>query len=127
MGKRGRNADPNHVLGHGYVFIIAARHGAAFPEAMLDFMNRGIQREHRPRSRKALQKDALDLKPDVLSVLIGVNDAGRNVPLDEFEQVYDRLLAVRSLRIRISVSYCANRSCCRRAPRRLNRPSDGKT
>jgi hypothetical protein len=24
-GNRGRSADPNHILGHGYVFIIAAR------------------------------------------------------------------------------------------------------
>lgn len=41
-GKRGRNQDPNHILGHGYVFIIAARHGAAFPERKLDFVNRGV-------------------------------------------------------------------------------------
>ncbi len=41
-GNRGRNADPNHILGHGYVFIIAARHGAGFPEAKLEFINRGI-------------------------------------------------------------------------------------
>ena len=41
-GNRGRNTDPNHILGHGYVFIIAARHGAAFPQANLEFMNRGV-------------------------------------------------------------------------------------
>jgi len=35
-GNRGRSADPNHILGHGYVFIIAARHGAAFPDLKLD-------------------------------------------------------------------------------------------
>ena len=31
-GNRGRSADPNHILGHGYAFIIAARHGAGFAE-----------------------------------------------------------------------------------------------
>ena len=41
-GNRGRSADPNHILGHGYAFIIAARHGAAFPERKLDFLNRGV-------------------------------------------------------------------------------------
>jgi lysophospholipase L1-like esterase len=41
-GNRGRGADPNHILGHGYVFVTAARHGAAFPELQIDFMNRGI-------------------------------------------------------------------------------------
>jgi lysophospholipase L1-like esterase len=34
----------------------------------------------------------LDLKPDLLSVLIGVNDSGRKVPLDQYEQTYDKLL-----------------------------------
>lgn len=28
-GQRGRSEDPNHILGHGYCFIIAAKHGAA--------------------------------------------------------------------------------------------------
>ncbi|NBV79857.1 MAG: lysophospholipase, partial [Verrucomicrobia bacterium] len=41
-GNRGRSADPNHILGHGYAFIIAARHGAGFPERKLDFFNRGV-------------------------------------------------------------------------------------
>ena len=27
-GNRGRSADPNHILGHGYVFIIGASGGA---------------------------------------------------------------------------------------------------
>src|SRR5882757_2418939 len=41
-GNRGRSADPNHILGHGYAFIVAAKFGAAFPELNLDFMNRGV-------------------------------------------------------------------------------------
>lgn len=91
-GNRGRTADPNHILGHGYVFIIAARQGAAFPGAKLDFMNRGVSGNTVLDLEKRWQKDMLDLKPDVLSILIGVNDNGKNVPLDQYEQVYDRLL-----------------------------------
>ena len=30
-GNRGRRADPNHILGHGYVFIIAAKYGRHSP------------------------------------------------------------------------------------------------
>ena len=41
-GNRGRSADPNHILGHGYAFLIAAKFGAAFPEAKLEFFNRGV-------------------------------------------------------------------------------------
>jgi lysophospholipase L1-like esterase len=91
-GNRGRSADPNHILGHGYVFIIAARHGAAFPGLRLDFMNRGISGNTVNDLQQRWQKDNLDLKPDVLSILIGVNDSGRGVPLDQYEQTYDRLL-----------------------------------
>ncbi|MEI6503136.1 MAG: SGNH/GDSL hydrolase family protein [Armatimonadota bacterium] len=90
-GNRGRTADPNHILGHGYAFIIAARHGAAFPELNLDFMNRGVSGNTVLDLQARWQADTLDLKPDVLSILIGVNDSGR-VPLDQYEQVYDKLL-----------------------------------
>lgn len=92
-GNRGRSADPNHVLGHGYAFIIAARHGAMFPGAKLDFMNRGVSGNTVLDLAKRWQADAIELKPDILSVLIGVNDRGKRVPLEQFEQVYDRILS----------------------------------
>jgi lysophospholipase L1-like esterase len=91
-GNRGRNADPNHILGHGYVFIIAAKFGAAFPGAKLEFFNRGVSGNTVLDLEKRWQKDTLDLQPDVLSVLIGVNDKGRGVPLDQYERMYDKLL-----------------------------------
>lgn len=91
-GKRGRSADPNHILGHGYVFIIAARQGAAFPELKLDFINRGVSGNTVLDLQRRWQADTLDLKPDVLSILVGVNDHGKGVPLEQFEQVYDKLL-----------------------------------
>ena len=91
-GNRGRSADPNHILGHGYVFIIAAKYGAAFPDLKLDFLNRGISGNTVLDLEKRWQKDTLDLKPDVLSILIGVNDDGRGIALDQYEQVYDKLI-----------------------------------
>lgn len=91
-GNRGRSADPNHILGHGYVFIIAARHGAMFPEKQLEFMNRGISGNTVLDLEKRWKADALDLKPDILSILIGVNDNGKNVPLERYEEIYDKLI-----------------------------------
>lgn len=90
-GNRGRSADPNHILGHGYVFLIAAKFGAAFPEAKLEFFNRGVSGNTVRDLEKRWQKDTLDLQPDVLSILVGVNDR-RSVPLDQYEQTYDKLL-----------------------------------
>ena len=91
-GNRGRSADPNHILGHGYAFIIAARHGAAFPEHKLDFFNRGVSGNTVLDLEKRWPKDTLALKPDLLSVMIGVNDQSRNVTLEAYEATYDKLL-----------------------------------
>jgi lysophospholipase L1-like esterase len=91
-GNRGRNSDPNHILGHGYAFLIAAKFGGGFPELGLDFMNRGVSGNTVLDLEKRWQKETLDLKPDVLSVLIGVNDTQRNVDLDQYERVYSKLI-----------------------------------
>ncbi len=90
-GNRGRSEDPNHILGHGYCFIIAAQYGSLYPERGLAFMNRGISGNTVMDLQGRWQKDTLELKPDVLSILIGINDSPK-VPLDQYEQVYDTLL-----------------------------------
>ena len=92
-GNRGRNTDPNHILGHGYAFLIAAKYGAAVPERNLTFLNRGVSGNTVADLAKRWPKDTLELKPDVLSILIGVNDHGRKVSVEEYETGYDKLLA----------------------------------
>ena len=92
-GNWGRYFDPNHILGHGYVFIIAAKHGALWPERQLEFMNRGVSGNCVRELQARWQADVIDLKPDLLSVLTGINDSGKGVPLDEYERAYDQLLS----------------------------------
>lgn len=41
-GNRTRNNDWNHVMGHGYQYIIASRLWYDFPEKGFHFFNRGI-------------------------------------------------------------------------------------
>lgn len=78
--KWGRNQkDRNHYLGHSYVYLIAARLGVDMPEAQLDVYNRGMSGHKVADLRGRWQKDAVDMKPDLLSILIGVNDVGRNL------------------------------------------------
>jgi lysophospholipase L1-like esterase len=74
-----KESDRNHYLGHSYVYLIAARLGVDMPEAQLDVYNRGISGHKVGDLRKRWQKDAIDMKPDLLSILIGVNDVGRNL------------------------------------------------
>ena len=90
---RGRTADPNHILGHGYVFVIASRYGAAYPERKLVFMNRGVSGNTVADLASRWQDDTIELKPDVLSILIGINDMNRGVSVEQYEDSYDKLLA----------------------------------
>jgi len=95
--KWGRNQrDRNHYLGHSYVYLIASRLGVDMPEAKLEFFNRGISGNKVGDLKKRWQKDAIDMKPDLLSILIGVNDVGRSggkgVPLDTWEADYRAIL-----------------------------------
>ena len=107
-GNRGRSADPNHILGHGFVFIIAAKYGAAFPEAKLDFVNRGVSGNTVRDLEHRWQPDVLDLKPDLLSILIGVNDDSQNLPFDEYEEVYDKLIRqARAANPKLKLVLCA--------------------
>ncbi|MCW0481856.1 GDSL-type esterase/lipase family protein [Gaoshiqia sediminis] len=98
-GKWGRNNDPNHILGHGYVFSVASRIGADFPQSGFSFYNRGISGNKVSDLDKRWSTDTLALKPDVLSLLIGINDVGAlvaNQPdagdLEAFGRVYRKLL-----------------------------------
>lgn len=91
-GNRGRSADPNHILGHGYAFIIAAKYGAVFAPLNLEFINRGVSGNTVRDLQKRWTADTLELKPDVLSILIGINDQGHGVPLEQYEPAYDALL-----------------------------------
>jgi lysophospholipase L1-like esterase len=98
-GNRGRSLDPNHIMGHGYAYSVASRIGADFPEAGFTFYNRGISGNKITDLQKRWEIDTLNLKPDVLSILIGINDAAAtlNKPaeattVDEFESIYRGLL-----------------------------------
>lgn len=98
-GNRGRNADPNHIMGHGYAFSIASKIGADYPEKRYQFCNRGISGNKVNDLEKRWQAETLDLKPDVLSILVGVNDSSsvvlRREPLlsvEKYGEIYTSLL-----------------------------------
>jgi lysophospholipase L1-like esterase len=91
-GNRGRSPDPNHILGHGYVFLISASFGAALPERKLAFLNRGVSGNTAGDLSKRWLNDTIKLKPDIVSILIGVNDHSAGLSVEEFEKTYDWML-----------------------------------
>jgi lysophospholipase L1-like esterase len=100
----GRNraaAEPNTAgaLGTGYPLLVAAAALAAHPDRGLRFFNRGISGNKVPDLQQRWAADTLALQPDVLTILIGVNDFwhkldGRyNGTVQDYEDQYSALLA----------------------------------
>ena len=73
-GGRGRNGDPNHILGHGFAAYVSSTLGSSCAACRPKFYNRGNSGETSWEIRQRWQTDALDLAPDVLTLLCGVND-----------------------------------------------------
>lgn len=84
-GNRGRTEDPNHIMGHGYAFSIASRWGVEYVEKDLKFINKGIGGNKIVDLAARWQSDTLDLKPTILSILVGINDT--NSVLENWEPV----------------------------------------
>ena len=75
-GRDKKNESPNlaRSFGAGYAFIIASRMLNKMPDKELSFYNRGISGDKVFQLAERWDKDCISLKPDVLSILIGVND-----------------------------------------------------
>jgi len=92
---------PNNLagLGHGYSAMITTGLLGAHPTLKLQCFNRGISGHKVPDLAARWQRDCIDMEPDVLSILIGVNDiwhklAGRyDGTVETYEEGFAQLLA----------------------------------
>ncbi|HEU4580178.1 MAG TPA: SGNH/GDSL hydrolase family protein [Polyangiaceae bacterium] len=93
-----REVNDAQALGRGYAYLAAARLLADQPRQGLMIWNRGISGHRVPDLLARWQEDCLDLQPDVVSILIGVNDLwhkfdGRYTgTVADYEQGYRELL-----------------------------------
>ncbi|MBN9616985.1 MAG: SGNH/GDSL hydrolase family protein [Acidobacteriales bacterium] len=96
-GRQRTGSDYNHIMGQDYAYILAAEIGSRYPERGLIFVNRGISGDRVIELAARWQKDTLDLKPNLLSILVGINDTlgrgPRSETIEEYERTYDKLLA----------------------------------
>jgi len=80
-----RNKDPskswdlNHQIGHSYVYPIVGQLTFEYPQKF-ECINRGISGDTVKRLEARWQEDALDLDPDLLSILVGINDNTNGTP-----------------------------------------------
>ncbi len=91
--------DQNHLFGSGYMYLCAAHYMGYYPDCNYRFYNRGISGHTLAHLIARWEEDVIALKPDVLSILVGVNDVEYfiNDPQGEFdlqvwEQSYRELL-----------------------------------
>ncbi len=92
------NANDSGALGRGYVYSIATQLLTDHAEDDLKIYNTGISGNKVYQLAERWQKDCLDFKPDVLSILIGVNDiwhtlnGNYNGTVEKYEKDYRALL-----------------------------------
>lgn len=90
-------------IGNGYVADVASLLGCAYPELGLRVVNMGVSGNQARHLKARWQTDVLDLSPDWVCVLIGINDVWRqfdsplqpesHVPLDDYRETYAELIA----------------------------------
>ena len=74
----GRNRDNDDYRGNGYPTIAAGRLGAKYPGAFR-FLNRGVSGDRIVDLNARVKRDLINLRPDYLSILIGINDVWHEV------------------------------------------------
>ncbi|WP_225743411.1 SGNH/GDSL hydrolase family protein [Marinilactibacillus sp. Marseille-P9653] len=93
-------SNPND-LGKGYPLMVAAELQAGLPEEKLTFYNKGIAGDKVVDLKARWEEDCLDLNPDIVSILVGINDSSHQLNLnqrmdqnaiEQFEEDYRFLL-----------------------------------
>jgi lysophospholipase L1-like esterase len=90
------------ALGRGYVVYTAALLGAVYPQLNIQVVNRGIGGNTVVDLENRWEKDALAIKPDWMSVMVGINDLHRrfslpnepqrHVSIELYENTFRKLL-----------------------------------
>lgn len=92
-----RARDNEHFSGHGYATLVKAQLGFEHP-GQYTFYNRGISGNRLPDVYARMVEDIFNLKPDYMSLLIGVNDVWHGIDWAKgtsearFEKVYSLLI-----------------------------------
>ena len=100
VGRNRNSAAENSApaLGGGYPLIAASHVLRAHPDGAFLIFNRGVSGDHVPALQARWESDTIALKPDILSILVGVNDlwhklaGGYAGTVAEFEAQYTGLL-----------------------------------
>ena len=94
----GRSYEDPHLLGEGYVKYAAQYLQKAYPQVDFEFINLGISGNQTKDLVARLDKDFVQIQPDIVSIMIGINDVWHHaedrswIPDEVFEQRYRTVL-----------------------------------
>lgn len=83
--------------GYGYATLLRGKIGLGYP-GQYDIINRGISGNRIVDLYARIKSDIINLKPDIMSILIGVNDVWHEIGLqngvepEKFYKIYDMLI-----------------------------------
>ena len=96
--RKSEKANDTPGLGKGYPLLAAGELLSEHPELKLEILNRGISGNKVPDLAARWQADCIDLQPNVLSILIGVNDIWHKLngkyegTIDDYANGYRKLI-----------------------------------
>lgn len=100
----GRDRANPYSLGSGYAMMASAWFSAKYPDMGVHFINRGIGGNRIPDLIGRWQEDTLDIQPDWISILIGINDCWRRFDHNDPTSVESYASNYRKLLIRTKES-----------------------
>lgn len=87
----------SELLGSGYPLVFRRMYDMLFPDNRVQIVNRGVSGDKIRDLLERYDEDLLAVKPNVISLMIGINDTWHdfpdgNTPVDRFEKEYETLL-----------------------------------
>ena len=95
----GRDRSDPHAMGNGYPRVASAMIPDSFPDTEFEFIDLGISGNRTEHLVERMEADFIEIQPDIVSILIGVNDVWHHYAFEyvettdeQFESNYRTLL-----------------------------------
>ena len=95
----GRDRSDPHDMGNGYPRFASAMIQDSFPDTEFEFVNLGISGNRTEHLVERMEADFMEIQPDIVSILIGVNDVWHHYAFEyvettdeQFEANYRKVL-----------------------------------
>ena len=107
----GRN-DTKDGIGWGYVMVVKRLMAERYPQLKAEFINRGINGNRVKDLAARWDEDCIAIRPDIVSILIGINDTWRRFDSNDPTAVEDYKSVYHGILSRVTKETCAKIIIC---------------